>query len=1094
MQEQIEQPDGCVTGLTPSIPADTDAFSTGAHTRTARTIADVIRGAPGGRSIGLEGAWGAGKSTVVNLLEQQFKDDPWTHFVRFDAWAHEGDPLRRSFLERIIADLTSPTVGWGDQKEWKKRASTLSGRQSTTTTTPSVRLTSWGKFAMFLAVLVPVGATLIGAALAGIGSDNFDWSTTLWLMVVGSLFIGAPVVGLISRDDPAFLSIDSIVEQNSTTTETMNPTSLEFEHHFRDLLKDTVGKDSGRKLVLVVDNLDRLHPEESLEVWSTLQTFLQNTTDAEWAPRVWVLLPYDRYAIHRLWNARDPKKGHEIAESFLDKSVQLRFEVPPPALGEWRAYLKGLLEVVLPTHAADWDAITRVYSMVGLDSSGSPTPRDLEIFVNSVGTLHRRWDHTHRLEILALYALLRRQRELSGETFGQQLRSGEIETGRFAMIAGVTEQVLVETLASLWFGSDIATARQLLLGDPIHAALTTNRTPDLEPLVETPGFWDALDAFDMSPLAVEEALNTGAALYRFLRQHPDEQPAMQHALRTRFAAAFRRSSPPLQQPVLLGDAIRAAQDLATTRFVTEAISVHDFTEGDAAGIATLCSEVLHAATEEHEPDQLATLKIALRVPAALAVETARELDSMLTDDALLPLVHFPDVAGAELTEILNAAITEGRLNDVQHVLGRMSACFPKIAWKQVLGVLGKRMRDVESVTDAESTTLFECLDTVSAADAGDTQALFGPLVEEGYALHYLSQLQSEPGTWARWAILHLLAHPDNDVAARPGSAEAGHGILTAVEATPDAHHDKVEALAGLLSDHNDFPFIYQLWEKGVLRQLAAVLLRHVLEAGLRPSAVDLVSHWPIFSGLPKEVLRPLLVELAEEITAVVTEGDVEPSHIALYQQLPVNAGLDQWLAVALARRSAGDWLGDLQARGPYTRLALLLASREGGWELDASVAGPIADHITEVSDGAATKLGQEDLAKLIGRLSAQGQDEVARAAVRKLAGGAPSFFAMVGPAVVDALASRLAGTTDVLDTIGRFVRQGQIDGLEWALSLFALSRPEKGTQGVEELESTIRSEMRRGSETIAEAVGKLAAALGVEVEQEQMEDPQGPDV
>ena len=77
-------------------------------------------------------------------------------------------------------------------------------------------------------------------------------------------------------------------------TQTPDPTSVEFEAVFRDLLDEAL-KDKGRKLLLVVDNLDRVEPSDALSIWSTLQTFLGHSDyqRPEWINRLWVLIPYD---------------------------------------------------------------------------------------------------------------------------------------------------------------------------------------------------------------------------------------------------------------------------------------------------------------------------------------------------------------------------------------------------------------------------------------------------------------------------------------------------------------------------------------------------------------------------------------------------------------------------------------------------------------------------------------------------------------------------------------------------------------------------------------------------------------------------------
>lgn len=50
-----------------SDPSEIDEFG-GSHNRIALAIANLIKTEKGGKSIGLEGEWGTGKSTIIKLL------------------------------------------------------------------------------------------------------------------------------------------------------------------------------------------------------------------------------------------------------------------------------------------------------------------------------------------------------------------------------------------------------------------------------------------------------------------------------------------------------------------------------------------------------------------------------------------------------------------------------------------------------------------------------------------------------------------------------------------------------------------------------------------------------------------------------------------------------------------------------------------------------------------------------------------------------------------------------------------------------------------------------------------------------------------
>ena len=58
-------------------------------------------------------------------------------------------------------------------------------------------------------------------------------------------------------------------ESRTLVTQTPDPTSVEFESIFRDLLDEALEPEN-RKLLIVVDNLDRVEPSDALSIWSTL--------------------------------------------------------------------------------------------------------------------------------------------------------------------------------------------------------------------------------------------------------------------------------------------------------------------------------------------------------------------------------------------------------------------------------------------------------------------------------------------------------------------------------------------------------------------------------------------------------------------------------------------------------------------------------------------------------------------------------------------------------------------------------------------------------------------------------------------------------
>lgn len=405
--------DQCAVKLLPDEPSSEDSF--GSHDRVANALYELICGAEGGKAIGLRGSWGSGKSTVANLLGARLSKQGApvdTAYLTFDAWAHRGDPLRRSFLQRIVPFLLEK--GWVDKDPWEKRLARLAFTEEHAEQLAQPHVTPLGAALGAALALTPLGAALLGAYAGDdkVHSSFVGMPVWGWGLVLALLPMLVVMVGVLSKsrdDELSAIFFQRPPEKILTRTQrSPDPTSIEFGRIFSELMRSALAGHE-RQVVIVVDNLDRVDAGEALTIWSTMRTFFETGSSSElsWRRKVWLIVPFDPRSIGRLWQ-QEPLQ-EEVANAFLEKTFQVQFDVPEPVSSDWKAFLAEHLGSALPEHDTDdFRTVYRLFRHVGV-SQQPLTPRRIKLFVNRLGALHRLWGDSIPLPLQALYVLIHDQ-------------------------------------------------------------------------------------------------------------------------------------------------------------------------------------------------------------------------------------------------------------------------------------------------------------------------------------------------------------------------------------------------------------------------------------------------------------------------------------------------------------------------------------------------------------------------------------------------------------------------------------------------------------------------------------------------------------
>lgn len=262
-------------------------------------------------SIGIFGNWGAGKSSLLKLIEGQLEadDKDWV-VIKFDAWLYQGyDDARAALLEVIATELTKAAEGnEGLAKRTKKLLGRVNGFRA-------LGLLAEGA-AMFAGV--PTGGVIARSvgALEGVTDGIQDQEEFEGLGKAATEAQGQ-LGGLIRPEDKK-----SPPQQID-----------EFRKEYGEILEEL-----GKPLVVVIDNLDRCLPTNAIHTLEAIRLFLFLTNTA-------FIIAADEEMIRS--SVADHFKGasdrHQI--DYLDKLIQVPIRVPKAGVREIRSYLFMLYAV-----------------------------------------------------------------------------------------------------------------------------------------------------------------------------------------------------------------------------------------------------------------------------------------------------------------------------------------------------------------------------------------------------------------------------------------------------------------------------------------------------------------------------------------------------------------------------------------------------------------------------------------------------------------------------------------------------------------------------------------------------------------------------
>ena len=249
-------------------------------------------------SIGVHGDWGAGKSSILAMIEEQFpsrKEDE-TVCIRFNGWKHQGfEDAKLALMSAILSEITR-------HREMTEEAQ-------------SVAKKLW-KNINWISVAKTVGSVACSVAS---GVPPINLLTGLLDRLKSDVKDSEKVLGAIDSVGN-YLDEAKVFEDISLSKE-----FHEFQESFEELLEET----NIKKLIILIDDLDRCLPTVTIETLEAVRLFLFLKSTAFVIAADEAMIEYAVGSYFPDYPAEENQSnGYQYSKRYLEKLIQVPFRIP----------------------------------------------------------------------------------------------------------------------------------------------------------------------------------------------------------------------------------------------------------------------------------------------------------------------------------------------------------------------------------------------------------------------------------------------------------------------------------------------------------------------------------------------------------------------------------------------------------------------------------------------------------------------------------------------------------------------------------------------------------------------------------------------
>ena len=262
-------------------------------------------------TVGIHGDWGAGKSSILKMIEAQLGSDANVAVLWFNGWTFEGfDDAKTVLIESTITELLRQRSTVGKVKE---KASKL------------LRRVNW------LKVAKRSGGVAFNVLTGLPSADQIETA-------VGALRrLGQDVADVEGSEIPGKLEEIAGFLKPAEDEDNLPDTIHQFREDFKDLLDEA----KVEQLVVLIDDLDRCLPTTAIQTLEAIRLFL-------FVPKSAFVIGADEamieYAVRQHFPDLPVASGPlPYARNYLEKLIQVPFRIPALGAQETRTYVTLLL-------------------------------------------------------------------------------------------------------------------------------------------------------------------------------------------------------------------------------------------------------------------------------------------------------------------------------------------------------------------------------------------------------------------------------------------------------------------------------------------------------------------------------------------------------------------------------------------------------------------------------------------------------------------------------------------------------------------------------------------------------------------------------